>query len=233
MSAGKRRRRRSLEVAAWNAHNAPRKVLRRYIRRALADGHVAIVLTEVWRRHPALRAIAKRRDLTMLCEAPGDRTSDPVDDRGDMVVLLASGFELEDWDVIPLTTGWRVFSAQRDHKPQRLIRVLGTVEGQRVELLGVHGPTGGNRAASAEFLDVVAQVLTRTRPDTLPIAAGDFNVRLHEARTWARANGLRVAGHGPDLVASRGARVRSRTRGRRGSDHEAMSHTITPRKRKS
>ena len=230
----KRRRRHpalELRFAAWNAHNAPPKALRRYVREQIAAGHLAIVLTEVWRRHRALRKVARRLGLTMLCETPGDRSRDPIDDRGDMVILLAPGFELDDFDVIALDTEWTVFSTGRRHQPQRILRARGTVAGQEIELLGIHGPTGGNRDASAEFLTTVARVLTTTRPGVLSVAVGDGNVRIREARAWAREHGLHVTGQGPDWIAARGARLRSKALGRGTSDHHAMSHTATPRKK--
>ena len=223
---------RRIRFGGWNAHNASGKRLRRYVRKCLRKGHVAIVLTEVWRRHDELEKIADNLGLTMLSESPGNRDRDPIDDSGDMVVLLAPDFEIEDWEVIPLSTHWRVFSANRLHQPQRIIRVLGSVEGQRVELLGLHGPTGGNREASAEFLEVVAGLLTKTRADTLAVGVGDWNVRLSEALAWAREHGLTISGHGPDLAATNGWALSSRRRGKRTSDHYAMSHTAKRRKSK-
>lgn len=225
-----RTRRGTLDVAAWNAHNARANVLRRYIRRALRKGNVAIVLTEVWSRHADLRDIAREHDLTMIAETPrpGGRSGHIVSEVGDTVILLAPAFEVESHDFIVLESRWDVFSANRTHEPRRLPRVVGTVHGRRVELLGVHGPTGGNKAAVAEFLDVVAGVMGKTRDDTTSIVAGDWNVRLPEARTWGKRLGVDVSGRGPDLVATNGTTT-SRKGRKRTSDHYDMSHRIRPK----
>ena len=131
-----------------------------------------------------------------------------------------------------LDSRWRVFSANRTHEPRRLLRAIGTVDGQRVELLAVHGPTGGNKAAVAEFLRVVGGLLTKTRTDTIAIAAGDWNVTLPDAEKWARPLKVAVSGRGPDLVAVMGGTSKSRKGRKRTSDHYDMSHRITPTKEK-
>lgn len=223
------------KVAAWNSHNARAKVLRRYVKRAIRKGNVAIVLTEVWTRHDELRTIARDLGLTMIAETPrpGGRKESPVSEVGDTVILLAPSFEVESHDVIVLDSRWTVFDPgpnqpPRTHAPRRLLRVVGTVGDQRIELLAVHGPTGGNKAAVAEFLSVVGRVLTTTRDDTLTIAAGDWNVSLDDAGKWAKPLGLSVSGRGPDLSATNGTTT-SRKGKKRTSDHYDMSHRVTPR----
>lgn len=235
LAAARRRLRRAaarfgwgIQVAAWNAHNAPGPVLRDYIRDSLDEGAVAIVLTEVWTRHRDLARIARDLGLTMHAETPGNRRLKVVPEQGDTVVLTVATFEIETSEVIKLEQQWRVFTAERDHQPRRLIRVVGKIYGLRVELLGVHGPTRGNRAAVAEFKAAVVRILERTSPGTLSIAAGDFNVRLEDARAWAAAHGFRVSGRGPDLALVNGGRTRSKRRRKRRSDHYAMKHAIRP-----
>lgn len=228
-----RKRQGALTVAAWNAKNARAKVMRRYIRRALRKGNVAIVLTEVWSRHADLRDIVRDLDLTMIAETPrpGGRGGQIVSEVGDTVLLLAPEFALESHDVIVLDHRWVVFSANRTHEPRRLLRALGSVDGQRVELLAVHGPTGGNKAAVEEFLDVVGNVLTKTRADTVSIAAGDWNVVLPDAVTWGKRLGLSASGRGPDLSVTNWTTT-SRKGRKRTSDHYDMSHRIRPKESK-
>lgn len=235
-----RRLRRDLGLSAWNTHNASAKRLRRFIRSRIRRGDVAIVLTEVWARYDDLIRIAQDLGLTVLGERPepGARGRNPVPEQGDTVMLLAPAFELESWDVIELREQWLVHSSNRVHRPRRLIQARGHVDGQRLELLGVHGPTDieANEHAMAEFVDVVSKILTKTKPGTISAALGDVNLRLDEARAWATRIGAQVSGHGPDLVLAIGAFVSSRTRGRRGSDHFALAHKLSrrrPRRRPS
>lgn len=226
--------RRDLGLAAWNTHNASPKKLRRFIRSRIRRGDVAIVLTEVWRRYDDLQRIARDLGLTMLGERPepGAHDRDPVPEHGDTVMLLAPAFELESWEVVVLREQWLVYSSNRVRQPRRLIHARGRVDGQRVELLGVHGPTDieANEHAMADFVDVVSKILTTTRPGTITAAVGDINLRLDEVRPWAARIGAQVSGRGPDLVLAIGAFVSSRTRGRRGSDHYALAHKLSRRR---
>ncbi len=224
--------RRTLRVDSWNTHNANDFIIREYVKDCLNRGAVAVVLTEVWKRHDALTKVARDLGLHMISEPPGDRNGPLVSEAGDTVLLLAPSFALEEWSVIVMANQWTVVSAARRHAPRRILRAVGTVNGQRVELLAVHGPTGANSAAVAEFKGKVAQILARTKPGTVSIAAGDFNVPLGDARGWAKDNGLRVSGRGPDLSLVAGGRTRSRKGAKSTSDHYAMSHKIKPAKRK-
>lgn len=224
---GHRQHNDGIIFGAWNTHNASKARLKRYIRSELRRGAVAIVLTEVWSRHSELRRIARQFGLTMLAETPepGARQRKPVSERGDTVMLLAPCFDLESWKVIELEEDWYVDSAGRWHEPRRLILARGYVHGQRLEVLGVHGPTNNrfNRAAVAEFERVVARIVSNTRKDTISAAVGDFNIRLTSAKTWARENGLHTSGQGPDLILAN-RETTSETGPRRGSDHHTVTH---------
>ncbi|MEN8672583.1 hypothetical protein [Nocardioides sp.] len=217
-------------IGAWNAHNAAGATINRYVAERIHAGNVAIVLTEVWRRHDALHRITARHGLTLLTEAPKDRTQFVVPEEGSTAVLLSPAFRLRDWEVVPMKRLWEVHDYDRPHEPRRPIRVVGDVEGQRAELLAVHGPTAGNGPAVEEFKSEVARILTTTRDDTVSAAVGDFNFRLREARAWARQHGLKVAGTGPDLAAVHGARVQSRRGARRTSDHYDVEHLVKVRR---
>lgn len=225
-----RRRPRGTRVAAWNTKNAGKRRLRRYIKRCIRRGCIAITLTEVWRQHPALRKIARDLNLTMIAEEPGNRNGAYVSEHGDTVMLLAPGFKVHDVEWIVLGMKWLVRSANRWHEPRRIPRVVGTYDGQRYELLGPHGPTGGNLEAVAEFESTVERVLTKTRDDTTSAAFGDMNIRLDRARGWAGANGLHTSGHGPDLIFANADTTSKRGKTKRGSDHYPMEHEINKEK---
>lgn len=223
-------KRKGVRVAGWNAKNASGKRLRRYVKGCVRRGCMAIVLTEVWTRHDELGKIADEFNLRLIAERPGPRNGVAlVSEHGDTVMLLCSGFDVERVQWIELTRKWLVFSAKKWHQPRRFPRVVGTYQGQRYELLALHGPTGGNDEAVAEFKSKVDGILTRTRDDTIAAGIGDMNFRLDVARPWAGARRMYASGHGPDLILANRP-TSSRRRGKRGSDHYAMEHLIKERR---
>lgn len=221
-----------LGISGWNSHQADRATLARYIAERVKAGDVAICLTEVRYRHRDLRDIARDHGWRMIAEEPRNPNVAVVPEQGDTVLLLSPSVRDVEWEVVALSTRWWVFSHKRLHEPRRLIRATGTIDGQRVELLACHGPTGGNKEAVAEFLREVRDILERTSPGVLSIAFGDFNIRVPEARKWARG-WARVAGHGPDLAVVRGGRVRGRRGSKRGSDHYDLAYRIKIANRRS
>lgn len=218
-------------VASWNTHNASARRLRNYVKRCIRRGCIAITLTEVWRRHDELRKIADDLGLTMIAETPGDRSGVYVSERGDTVMLLAPDFELRRAQWIVLKTRWFVYSAKRWHDPRRWPRVIGTHHGQRYELQGPHGPTGGNVEAVSEFQAVVQRILTNTRDDTVSAAFGDMNIRLPQARPWASKNNLNTTGWGPDLIVANTPTRSKRGKTKRGSDHYPIEHELATKEK--
>lgn len=224
--------------SAWNCKNGSRRRLRRYLRSRKRAGDVAVALIEVWRVIDDIDDIAAEMGWRMLAERPipGGREREPITEQGDTVLLLSPRFRLREWEVVPLSRRWYVPDFGKWHQPRRLIRAVGEVDGQTVELLAVHGPTanGFNALAIADFKTTVADIATRTRPDVLTVIVGDFNIRLDAARAWAKSIGADVAGHGPDLALVRGGQVTSkRSRSKRGSDHYALAHRVRPNRRSS
>ena len=85
---GKHRGKVTVEIGLWNAHNASPDRLATVVGHIFEHAHV-IVLNEVWRRHDALKSIARgtRRDLHQ--EKPRGRGGKVVAEEGSTAVLTA------------------------------------------------------------------------------------------------------------------------------------------------
>ena len=205
-----------LEVALWNCHNASPDRLGTVIGHVFKDADT-IVVNEAWRRHGALKQIARGTLRDLHQEEPRGRGGSVVAEEGSTAVLTRKGTAKGRSKVIALAQHWIVYSANKVHDGRRLEKVTQIIDGQRFVTLGVHGPTkprGGalNTLAQKAFLARCKVFLTMRRPGSVKLVVGDMNVDLGDA-PQVGAEGHRHRGPPHRLLHRRGRQGQGRDAG--------------------
>lgn len=212
----------------------PRGQVAADLRAALSREPHVLTVTEVAERRDLLRAAAGRAEYRLIqpADSSGSRCSVAILARDDLKFLSAT------W--VPVVPATRRAPRLGGHRERGFIRATFESAGDRITVITGHWvtrrPTPGRAAARDRMTAKAAELAARfAQEDHLAFVTGDFN-----DRDWSdlRKRGLRVSGHGLDVIASVKADLRVSAPqlihvARPGfSDHRTISqaYQIEPRK---